>query len=127
MNTFICRSIRCSGLRAALAAAICCGIALPATADQRNGEPLTKVVSYADLNVSGEAGARVLYGRLRMAARQVCAPFEGRTLKQIAQWGGCFEQAIERAVKEIDQPVLTAYHLNRVRGAQAPDQVAKDQ
>jgi hypothetical protein len=41
-------------------AAIACGIALatPATADQSDGEPLTKVVSYAGLSLNGEPGAR---------------------------------------------------------------------
>jgi len=43
-------------------AAVACGIALttPARADQSDGEPLTKVVSYAGLSLNGEPGARVL-------------------------------------------------------------------
>ncbi len=71
-------STRSIGRHFALAA-IACGIALttPAMADRSDGEALTKVVNYADLNLNGEAGARVLHGRLRMAAIQVCAPFSG--------------------------------------------------
>ena len=129
MNVHLDALIRRVGVHAALAAAISCGIALTNTAmaDERNGEALTKVVSYADLNVNSEPGARVLYGRLRMAATQVCAPFTGGTLRQIAQWRDCFDQAIARSVKEIDQPVLTAYHLDRTGQAGKPVQVAKDQ
>jgi UrcA family protein len=71
MNAKFHSSTRSISFRTALAA-IACGIALttPAVADS-NGEPLTKVVSYAGLNLNGEPGARVLYGRLRMAAAQV--------------------------------------------------------
>jgi UrcA family protein len=130
MNANFDKPIRRAGLRAALsAAAISCGIALTsiAEADERSGEPLTKVVNYADLNVNAEPGARVLYGRLRMAATQVCAPFKGDTLRQIATWSECFDQAIARSVKQIDQPVLTAYHLSRTGKAETPVQVAKDQ
>jgi UrcA family protein len=124
MNEAICRSIRCS----ALAAAISCGVALTTTAiaDARDGEPLTKVVRYDHLDVNSEPGARTLYGLLRLAGRQVCAPFEGRTLQHIARWDACFEQAIEGAVSKINEPVLTAYHLNQTRKAQTLARVAKE-
>lgn len=110
-------------------AAIACGIALttPAMADQSNGEPLTKVVSYAGLNLNGEAGARTLYGRLRMAAAQVCAPFKGNTLREKTNWRECFDQALARSVAKVDEPSLTAYHLNLMDKAEPPSRVAKDQ
>jgi UrcA family protein len=119
------RSIR---LHIALAA-IACGIALttPATADQRDGEPLTKVVNYADLNLNAEPGARTLYGRLRMAAAQVCAPFRGDTLREKTNWRECFDPALTRSVAEIDAPVLTAYHLRQTGKTELPSRVAKDQ
>ena len=109
-------------------AAIACGIALTttATADQRNGEPLTKVVSYADLNLNSEPGARTLYGRLRMAATHVCAPFRGNSLRESTNWRECFNSALARSVAEVDQPILTAYHLSRTGETELP-RVAKDQ
>jgi UrcA family protein len=110
-------------------AAIACGIALttPATADQSDGEPLTKVVSYADLNLNSEPGARTLYGRLRMAATQVCAPFRGDSLREKGNWRECFDSALARSVAEIDEPMLTAYHQSRTDKAEPPSRVAKDQ
>ena len=110
-------------------AAIACGIALttPATASQRDGESLTKIVSYADLNLKAAAGARTLYGRLRMAATQVCAPFKGDTLKDKTKWRECFDPALARAVAEIDEPMLTAYHLNSAGKSEPATRVAKDQ
>jgi UrcA family protein len=116
------------GLHVALAT-IACSIALttPATAEQRDGESLTKVVNYSDLNLNGAAGARTLYGRLRMAATQVCAPFRGDTLREKTNWHECFDPALARAVAEIDAPMLTAYHLSRSGKTEPSTRVAKDQ
>jgi UrcA family protein len=110
-------------------ATIACGSALtaPAIAEQREGESLTKVVNYSDLNLTAAAGARTLYGRLRMAATQVCAPFSGNTLKDKTRWHECFDPALARAVAEIDAPMLTAIHLNRTGDTATATRVAKDQ
>jgi UrcA family protein len=128
MNAKFHSSTRSISLHSALAA-IACGIALttPAVADHSNGEPLTKVVSYAGLNLNGEPGARVLYGRLRMAAAQVCAPFKGDTLREKTNWRECFDQALARSVAKVEEPLLTAYHLNRTGKTEAASRVAKDQ
>jgi UrcA family protein len=121
-------STRSTSLHLALAA-IACGIVLttPATADHKDGEPLTKVVSYADLNLKSEPGARTLYGRLRMAAAQVCAPFRGASLRERTNWRECFNPALARSVAEVDAPMLTAYHLSRTGKTEPPSRVAKDQ
>ena len=120
-------STRSMSLRIALAA-IACGIAFTTTAraERSYGEPLTKVVSYADLNLKGEPGARTLYSRLRMAAAEVCAPFRGDSLRERMKWRECFKPALARSVAEVDEPTLTAYHLSRTVN-ERPTQVAKDQ
>lgn len=128
MNAKFHSATRYIGLHAALAA-LCCGVTLttPATADSSYGEPLTKVVNFADLNLSSEAGAKVLYGRLRMGAMQVCSPFTGETAREKSNWRECVDQAIERAVSKINRPVLTAYHVRRTGKDELTAQVAKDQ
>jgi UrcA family protein len=128
VNTRLDRLTRSISLNAALAA-MACGIAfsMPAKADYKDGEPLTKIVNYADLNLKGEAAARTLYGRLRMAATQVCAPFAGTTLASKANWRECFDQALARSVTEVNEPVLTAYYMNRTGKSELPSQVAKAQ
>jgi UrcA family protein len=120
-------STRSIGRHIALAA-IACAVALttPAMADQSDGEPLTKIVSYADLNLNGEAGARVLHGRLRMAAAQVCAPLRGTSLRERTNWRDCVDPALARAVAKVDEPMLTAYHLSRTGTAEPPSRVAKE-
>jgi UrcA family protein len=122
-------SIRATGLQIALAA-VACGISLmtaPALADAGDGKPLTKVVRFADLNLNGEAGVQTLYGRLRMAATQVCAPFRGTSLREKTKWRECFDPALARSVAKIDEPMLTAYHLRRTGTTEPASQVAKDQ
>ena len=114
-------STRSIGRHIALAA-IACGVALttPAMADRSDGEALTKVVNYADLNVNGEAGARTLHGRLRMAAAQVCAPLRGNSLRERTNYRECFDPALARSVEKIDEPMLTAYHLSRTGTTDPP-------
>jgi UrcA family protein len=121
-------STRSLSLHIALAA-IACGITFTtaATAAQTKGESLTKVVSYADLNLNAEAGARTLYGRLRLAAAQVCAPFRGSKLQEMTKWHECFDPALARSIAEIDEPMLTAYYRSRMGTTAALSQVAKDQ
>ncbi len=127
MKTQFPSSIRSITRHIALAA-IACGVVLtmPATADQSDGEPLTKIVSYADLNLNGEAGARVLHGRLRMAAAQVCAPLRGTSLRERTNWRDCVDPALARAVAKVDEPMLTAYHLRRTGTSEPPSRVATE-
>lgn len=112
-------------MRMGLAAfATACGIALsgtPALADV-TAEPLSKVVNYADLDLNHPPGVKVLYERLRSAAQGVCQPFEGRTLKQVGDSRACFDQAMARAVKDVNKPLLTAYY--HVKTGKGDTQVA---
>ena len=49
--------------------------AMPAVADPY-GQPLQQTVKFGDLDISRTQGATVLYGRIRAAAKNVCAPFD---------------------------------------------------
>ena len=63
-------------------------------------------VNYADLNLSTEAGSRALYGRLVVAARQVC-PDSADTmlaLRQNRDAQRCITATVQRAVKQIQHP-----------------------
>jgi len=99
-----------------------CGVLLAtvASGDDSDGRPLTKVVSYADLDLDRQAGTEVLYRRIRLAAREVCGPVDQRVLPQAMAWRTCVAEAIERAINEIDKPVLSEYHLARTGKAAKP-------
>lgn len=81
-------------------------------------QPLTKVVAYGDLNLDSEQGAKVLYARLRGAAQSVCSPLDGRDLIQKSLWHACFDNAVGRAVVQINKTTVSALHNQAVsRGA----------
>jgi len=72
--------------------------------------PPSLTVQFADLDISGTAGARVLYRRLQHAAETVCAPLDDRNLALHLRFNQCVQTAINTAVAKVDRPALTAYH-----------------
>jgi UrcA family protein len=73
-------------------------------------QSLTKVVAYGDLNLDSEQGAKVLYARLRSAARNVCFPLEGRDLNAQSHWRACVDSAVASAVVQVNRTSVTALH-----------------
>ena len=88
------------------------GFALSAAASAGTDTP-TLTVKYNDLNVESEQGARELYSRLRTASRHVCSAFEGRELRQRAAWKECYQEALTKAVMDLNVERLTALHLRK--------------
>ena len=72
------------------------------------------IVSYGDLNLDSEQGARVLYARIRNAAEDVCSPLEGRDLSEKKLWQSCFDKAVANAVERVDKSRVTALHNQTV-------------
>jgi UrcA family protein len=73
---------------------------------------LTAKVQFADLNLDSNAGAKILYSRLREAARDVCSPLLGQDLASKARWNKCYEGAIAAAVVKINSAALTQMAKN---------------
>jgi len=70
-------------------------------------------VSYADLNINNEAGARVLYSRLQQASREVCGvrPFvEHGSVEAVSEARRCYNDALESAVSKIGSEMLSEIH-----------------
>ena len=71
-------------------------------------------VSYAELDLSKPAGAEVLYDRLQRAAKQVCGVRERSHSPfytvSAADKQACYEDALNRAVAQIDAPLLKEQH-----------------
>ncbi len=76
-------------------------------------EEVAVTVQYADLNIHNEAGARVLYQRLKDAAEEVCG-IEGyhkeRFLKRHANAKDCYSDTLTQAVDDIDSDALKDIH-----------------
>jgi UrcA family protein len=77
-----------------------------------------RIVRFADLDITRSAGAATLYARITSAARAVCGPsLSSREFGSSSQTRQCQEQAIERAVTDVNAPALTSYHLIKVKSA----------
>jgi len=84
------------------------GIATVATARAADAEPRrTMVISFADLNVDTEAGAKVLYARLEKAAQAVCSSLESHDLPVRAKWLRCYDAALSSAIAQVNKIAVT--------------------
>jgi UrcA family protein len=79
--------------------------------------PLHVVVNFSNVDVSTAAGAKILYGRLHVAAEQVCAPLDRPDNMNLAhRYRACVQTAISNAVQELDKPLLTQLFVERTGG-----------
>ncbi len=103
---------------AAVATVCLAAVAVGAHADEAvNGVP-ARTVHYADLNLSTQAGAAVLYNRIRNAAEQVCGDVGSRELARAAAAKTCVNRAIFASVQSVNNPKLTREYNTRVGAAQ---------
>jgi UrcA family protein len=111
MNTTIQNTARAAAFLLCGAIALC---TLQITAHAADGGLPSKKVSYADLDISQPAGAKVLYGRIARAAREVCnyTGFDPLGAAQVRI--RCINYAIDNAVKDVGSPTLSALRPNSV-------------
>ena len=70
-------------------------------------------VSYADLNLEKQEGAKALYRRLQQASKQACdvQPLRNAgSVKRIIETKLCYREALTEAVAEVDNELLTEIH-----------------
>jgi UrcA family protein len=84
-----------------------------------SGEALTKKVTYGDLNLDDEQGAKALYNRIRSAAQEVCAPFESKELARRIPWQTCVDHAVTSGVEQVNRPLVTSVHNRSVNRSPA--------
>jgi UrcA family protein len=105
-------------LRAAMVSTIlatCTAIGAIGSAQAANADSPALRIRYSDLNLSSEQGSLALYGRIVAAAHQVCDFADNRDLHSVAAARACREQAIARAVRDVNSPMLAALYAERVR------------
>ena len=66
------------------------------------------VVSFADLDLSQPAAAAVLLDRIMTAAHAVCETHVQSTLDTWTEYQRCVQQAVLRAVADVNVPTLVA-------------------
>jgi UrcA family protein len=69
---------------------------------------LSTKVSYADLDLRSEKGARIMYERIRNASMRVC-PWDGAiSLAETSAVNRCRREAVKGAVRSLNAPLVTA-------------------
>jgi UrcA family protein len=87
-----------------------------ATAAERGDDVPRRVVSFADLDVTRSSGAAVLYSRIHSAARTVCEPgIVSFPQMWMVSTRRCVDEAITRAVADVNAPALTSYYLAKTK------------
>ena len=76
-------------------------------------------VRYDDLRLISAVGAAVLYGRLRGAAERACGSLDGKTPQLAGRYRACVDDAVAKAVADVNEPVLTRYYESK-RAAPTP-------
>jgi UrcA family protein len=70
----------------------------------------TETVRYDDIRLISAVGAAVLYGRLQSAAERACGgPLETVPLAQRQRFKVCVDDAVAKAVADVNNPMLTWY------------------
>jgi len=100
------------GMGAALLAA---GLAAASARADGRVETATATVQLADLNLNRHADVLNAYRRLQRAAEVACGPstVTGSRIP-LRDYKECTTAAVDHAVRKLDRPELTAYHLARV-------------
>ncbi len=73
--------------------------------------PVSATVSYADLDLSTEAGARTMLQRIRSTAREACGPepvHSPLTPRAPTQFRNCVFEAVDSGVANLGAPLVTA-------------------
>jgi UrcA family protein len=92
---------------------ICTAIGAIGSAHGASADASALTIRYSDLNLSTQQGARVLYGRIVAAANRVCAGGNMLDLDAMATARVCREEAIAKAVRDVNSPMLAAVHAKR--------------
>jgi len=111
MNTTIQNTARAAAFLLCGAIALC---ALQVTAQAADDALPSKKVSYADLDISKPADAKILYGRIVKAAREVCNYTGYDPLGAAQVRNRCINYSIDNAVKDVGSPALSALRPNSV-------------
>ena len=105
INAIIAKSIVAISLAAALT-----GFSVSARAVTSAVKVRSVTVRYAELDLAKPQGLEALYIRIGGAARRVCRADSSLRLRARVNMRNCHQEAIERAVKQVNLPTLTAIH-----------------
>jgi UrcA family protein len=100
-------------LLGSLAGVLVADAASAAGAASATGDVPAVSVKYSQESLATNGGVYDLYRRITIAAKQVCPDVSIRDLSALRQVAVCREQAVARAISQIDNPKLAALHASR--------------
>jgi UrcA family protein len=109
-----------AALASVLLANVVLADATPGVPEPPLGTSDSRVVKYADLDLTRRADVLELYRRIEDTAKRVCTP-----LGNVVADDACLSDAVERTVAKIGLPALTSVHAARAHQPQQPATVAK--
>ena len=114
MKTFIASTNLPRLVAATVLGTLAFGCAAVCTAGD-NGDVPQAVVKFRDLNLSSPDGAAALYGRIKVAAHDVCRSLgtDIRDLPVMSAHDTCVHIAVRNAVAKVNQPALSAIYNAR--------------
>ncbi len=65
-------------------------------------------IGYSASDLASDGGARTLYRRIALAARQVCPEYDSRDLQAYEASRTCQRQAVDRALRQVGNPRLAS-------------------
>lgn len=100
-------------LIAVIMATTFCGTAMAGEVVMQNQEHERVAVSFSDLNITSQAGAKVLYQRIEKAARRVCGVTHGlKSIQLINNEKACLAASIDSAVASIHSELVASVHAS---------------
>jgi UrcA family protein len=84
------------------------------SADDTDAALGTVTIRYSREELQSREGIRRLYDRLGLAAREVCQFYDSTELARRHVFRLCVSRSLDRAVTQIHDPALSAYHLRQV-------------
>ena len=102
----------------AMAAVLGAGAPAHASPDPSDTTTYSRAVRVSDLDLSNEASARALIQRIRTTATHVCTRASGRVATDPLLWTSrnfrdCVQNASDRAVASVNQPMVTALYTGK--------------
>jgi UrcA family protein len=107
-------------LASTLLASVALADAPPGMSETPRGTSETRIVKYADLDLTRRADLLELYQRIEDTSKRVCTP-----LGNVVPDDACLRDALERTVAKIGLPALTSIYAAKTHQPQAPLAVAK--
>jgi UrcA family protein len=82
----------------------------PARAADITGDPLSQAVQIYGGELSSHTGIVRVHDRLEGAARNVCRTLDEKDLERQMRYRRCVVESLERAVRDVHDARLSAYH-----------------